>query len=166
MLRRYLKRGTVRRIQCARYSQKASDKLFEDAAREEAQKSSVKMPLVLQDPNDPIWTGDERLEHTVLHMLMDKYKPLRRQEDGRKAEKIRLARAQKPTDLPTTTSLEEHSRHTILKPHTPQGQPWNAVYVRPSHATSNEPQVYRGKYLSPESHKSELAKQLAKRGIT
>ena len=166
MLRRYLKRGTVRRIQCARYSQKASDKLFEDAAREEAQKSSVKTPLVLQDPNDPIWTGDERLEHTVLRMLMDKYKPLRRQEDGRTAEKNRLDRAQKPTDLPTTTSLEEHSRHTILKPHTPQGQPWNAVYVRPSHATSNEPQVYRGKYLSPESHKSDLAKQLAKRGIT
>ena len=40
------------------------------------------------------------------------------------------------------------------------------MYVRPSHAKSNEPQVYRGKYLSPESHKSDLAKQLAKRGIT
>ncbi|KAF8644275.1 hypothetical protein AX16_008577 [Volvariella volvacea WC 439] len=63
--------------------QTASEKLFADALKEEAEES-----LAAQSPNSklsslvaqhqyPNWDGDERVEDTVLRMLVDKYKPLR-----------------------------------------------------------------------------------------
>ena len=76
-----------------RYSQRASDKLFADAAREEAQQGA-RRPRLSMDPQDPVWTGDERLEDTVLRMLMDKYKPLRQQVSMRAAESSRLRQSQ------------------------------------------------------------------------
>lgn len=143
-----------------RYSQRASDKLFADAAREEAQQGA-RRPRLSMDPQDPVWTGDERLEDTVLRMLMDKYKPLRQQVSMRAAESSRLRQSQKPTLRPT-----ESRRETAPKtPYTPPGQPWNAVFVRPSHAAAEEPRVYRGKYMDVSPPKSDMAQHLARKGI-
>lgn len=145
---------------CARYSQRASDKLFADAAREEAQQRTRRSRPYL-DPNDPVWTGEERLEDTVLRMLMDKYKPLRRQESMRTAESSRLKQVQRPTLRPVETRRDS----VPPKPYTPPGQPWNAVFVRPSHAAAEEPRVYRGKYIGLNPPKSEMAQHLARKGI-
>lgn len=114
------------------------------------------------DPHDPVWTGDERLEDTVLRMLMDKYKPLRRQESRQAAESSRLKQAQKPTLRPIDSRRESAPK----KPYTPPGQPWNAVFVRPSHAAAEEPRVYRGKYMGLRPPKSEMAQHLARKGIS
>ena len=143
-----------------RLSQRASDKLFADAAREEAQQGARRLRMCM-DPAEPVWTGDERLEDTVLRMLMDKYKPLRQQVSMRTAESNRLRQSQKPTLRPT-----DSLRETAPKaPYTPPGQPWNAVFVRPSHATAEEPRVYRGKYMDVSPPKSDMAQHLARKGI-
>lgn len=143
-----------------RYSQRASDKLFADAAREEAQQGA-RRPRLSMDPQDPVWTGDERLEDTVLRMLMDKYKPLRQQVSMRAAESSRLRQSQKPTLRPTESRREMAPK----TPYTPPGQPWNAVFVRPSHAAAEEPRVYRGKYMDVSPPKSDMAQHLARKGI-
>lgn len=66
-------------------SQRASDKLFADAALEEQLYSSASQVAPESNPArlasleqaTPNWDGEERLQDTVLRMLMDKYKPLR-----------------------------------------------------------------------------------------
>ena len=55
-----------------------SDKLLSDALRLEAEEeASLSSRSRQPDPNDPVWTGEERVQDTVLRMVMDKYKPLR-----------------------------------------------------------------------------------------
>src|SRR4051794_36119672 len=60
--------------------QSASEKLFADAEKEEkydqelAQTKERLEQRLMQEHN---WTGDEKVEDTVLRMLVDKYKPLR-----------------------------------------------------------------------------------------
>jgi DnaJ homolog subfamily C member 28 len=56
----------------------ASAKLWEDAAREEAEQASAPSNTVnLQVQQDKPWTGEESTSDAVLRMLVDKYKPLR-----------------------------------------------------------------------------------------
>lgn len=55
-----------------------SEKLLQDAIRLEKQEEELlSQRNKAQDPNDPMWTGEERVQDTVLRMVMDKYKPLR-----------------------------------------------------------------------------------------
>ena len=58
---------------------RASSKLFADAEHEERAGATPTRAAVLPGtaPEQPNWTGDERIEDTVLRMLVDKYKPLR-----------------------------------------------------------------------------------------
>ena len=58
---------------------RASFKLFSDAKHEERAGATPPRAAVLPGtaPEQPNWTGDERIEDTVLRMLVDKYKPLR-----------------------------------------------------------------------------------------
>ena len=58
---------------------RASSKLFSDAEHEERAGATPTRAAVLPGttPEQPNWTGDERIEDTVLRMLVDKYKPLR-----------------------------------------------------------------------------------------
>lgn len=94
-------------------------------------------------------------------MLMDKHKPLRIRSTGAvldpAAEKLKSV--QQPTapgqpplefalgdDVPPPGTTTEHDRRL---PATPDGQPWNAIYVRPSHSSSSgsDASIYYGKYL-------------------
>jgi len=145
----------------ARYSQRASDQLFLDAEKEERDIKLKERHGWSVD--DPVWTGDERLEDAVLRMLMDKYKPLRSGKSSRETEKGRLSNLQKSSERPLS-SIEE--RQAPTKPYTPEGQPWNAVFVTPTHARADAPKVYRGRYLNVEVPKSDMAKKLDSMGLS
>ncbi|RPD66800.1 hypothetical protein L226DRAFT_529206 [Lentinus tigrinus ALCF2SS1-7] len=139
----------------------ASSKLFEDAAREEdeeaeaAHKSSVISMLEQQNEN---WTGDEPMEHAVLRMLVDKYKPLRGGPVRSADEKLRRAppkvRTQEtPLDqlhedivaaaspVPDESAQEAPVRRYVpgepILPGIPGHQPWHTTFTVPSHATSS-----------------------------
>ena len=136
----------------------ASAKLFEDAAREEAaeeealRKSSLVSSLETKHKN---WTGDEPVEHAVLRMLVDKYKPLRGGPIKTAEEKLKAAPPQvrsqgaphEPVGDDHSTGivsgiLEEASVRTYVPgepilPGIPGHQPWHTTFTVPSHATSN-----------------------------
>ncbi|WFD27309.1 hypothetical protein MNAN1_002305 [Malassezia nana] len=143
------------------YVRRASEQLFRDAEKEEsvAQQNRNKMPNI----DDPIWTGEERLEDAVLRMLMDKYKPLRSGTPGTAPVKEKLQKVQKPTELPLSSRQDSPKPS---KPFTPEGQPWNAVFVTPTHARTDSPKVYRGRYLNLEPPKSDMAKKLNSIGLS
>ncbi|KAG6883224.1 hypothetical protein C0992_009366, partial [Termitomyces sp. T32_za158] len=72
----------------------ASDKLFADAAREEAEEQSrAKQPsrLTSLENEHENWDGDERMQDAVLRMLVDKYKPLRTGSIQSADQKLKLA---------------------------------------------------------------------------
>jgi DnaJ homolog subfamily C member 28 len=91
---------------------RASSKLFADAARDEAtEEAEIRRRSALPLPQDdaPNWTGDERVEDTVLRMLVDKYKPLR--GDFRSAdEKLRRA----PPSVSVRPAAVEDDEETSL----------------------------------------------------
>ncbi|TFK92871.1 hypothetical protein K466DRAFT_581551 [Polyporus arcularius HHB13444] len=136
----------------------ASSKLFEDAAREEAEeaeaarKSSVISMLEQRNEN---WTGDEPVEHAVLRMLVDKYKPLRGGPIRSAEEKLRRTPPQVRTQDSPIDSVQEDVVATVssgqeeqapvrrynpgepLLPGIPGHQPWHTTFTVPSHATSS-----------------------------
>lgn len=152
----------LRRLRRARYSHRASDQLFRDAEKEETSTKQVRRDILQGD--DPVWTGEERLVDAVLRMLMDKYKPLRSGTSSLASEKEKLQMAQKSSERPLS-KLEEKPVAPV-KPYTPEGQPWNAVFVVPSHARADTPKVYRGRYLNVEAPKSDMAKKLESMGVS
>ncbi|EIN11057.1 hypothetical protein PUNSTDRAFT_101046 [Punctularia strigosozonata HHB-11173 SS5] len=88
---------------------RASDKLFADAAREEAELVSnpprpPKLPLEVINGGHPNWTGEESMEDAVLRMLMDKYKPMRTGNIRSAEDKIR---AEPPKVAGRATEEEE-----------------------------------------------------------
>ncbi|KAI0682623.1 hypothetical protein C8Q76DRAFT_322146 [Earliella scabrosa] len=148
----------------------ASSKLFEDAAREEeaeaetARKAASALST-LESQNEN-WTGDERIEHAVLRMLVDKYKPLRGGSVRSADEKLKRAPPQVRT--PDTAAYESFAGESAAKlvsvlekevedatseaedppvrqyvpgepilPGIPGHQPWHTTFTVPSHATSN-----------------------------
>ncbi|KAI0722292.1 hypothetical protein C8T65DRAFT_628868 [Cerioporus squamosus] len=153
----------------------ASSKLFEDAAREEAEqaeaarKSSVISMLEQQNEN---WTGDEPVEHAVLRMLVDKYKPLRGGPIRSAEEKLRRAPPEVRTqdtpldpvhgDIATTASPDQAEqaavRHYVpgepILPGIPGHQPWHTTFTVPSHATSS---VRYGNIPPPKQSQTDLA---------
>ncbi|KAI0758078.1 hypothetical protein C8Q74DRAFT_296365 [Fomes fomentarius] len=143
----------------------ASSKLFADAAREEAEeaeatrkRSSVTSMLESQNEN---WTGDEPVEHAVLRMLVDKYKPLRGGPIRTAEDKLKQAPpAVRGQDTPQAISaadsedlastlvgrIEAEVRETPVRqyvpgepilPGIPGHQPWHTTFTVPSHATSS-----------------------------
>lgn len=143
----------------------ASSKLFEDAAREEAEeqqaaahKSSKLSALESQREN---WDGDEPIQHAVLRMLVDKYKPMRSGPIRSAEEKLKTAPPQVRTpDAPANAPLHEAvvnatsaeaastpapeappvRRYVPGEPILPgiEGHmPWHTTFKVPSHATSN-----------------------------
>ncbi|PIL37493.1 hypothetical protein GSI_01187 [Ganoderma sinense ZZ0214-1] len=137
-----------------------SAKLFEDAALDEAaeeealRKSSLVSRLENEHEN---WTGDEPVEHAVLRMLVDKYKPLRGGPIRTAEEKLKTAPPQlwsqdpplgvvsdvhAAASLTTSSVLEEAPVRTYVPgepilPGIPGHQPWHTTFTVPSHATSN-----------------------------
>ena len=151
------------------YSTPASERLFRDAEREEEAEREAKARAESRgDVNDPIWTGDERLEDTVLRMLMDKYRPLRTPGMNAKREGLdnKLKKVPKPVERHTPVPPPA-SNAPQPRPHTPPDQPWNAVYVRPTHAGGGEPQIYRGRMPARAvEYETEMSRALKARGVT
>ncbi|PWY98022.1 hypothetical protein BCV70DRAFT_202196 [Testicularia cyperi] len=152
-----------------------ADKLLQDALRLEAEEeAALDRRSRAQDPNDPVWTGEERVQDTVLRMVMDKYKPLRiKTDDGvDPADQKLKSGIQQPSapggsssDAPWSTitgnagDAPEHEDGRRL-PKTPDQKPWRAVYVRPSHllgaGSEDTPSVYYGQFLKS-SHSAAAA---------
>ncbi|TFY53963.1 hypothetical protein EVJ58_g9146 [Rhodofomes roseus] len=85
---------SVSLVQYDEADHRASSKLLEDAAREEAEEARRPMrpsrAQILEDQNQN-WTGDESVQDAVLRMLVDKYKPLRSGPIRTAEEKLRAA---------------------------------------------------------------------------
>ena len=136
----------------------ASSKLFEDAAREEAeeeaaaQRSSTLSMLESQQEN---WTGDEPIQHAVLRMLVDKYKPMRsgpirtaEQKLKETPPQVHLAGShtnmlveEEPSAVMTRTREEAPTRRYVpgepILPGVEGHRPWHTTFTVPSHATSS-----------------------------
>lgn len=166
--------GTSTRVLRSQPDLTGADKLLDDARRlEDEERRALAKKTQGPDPNDPAWTGEERVQDTVLRMVMDKYKPLRIRGDESKDpadEKIRQG-IQQPS-APGPASIERQAvqpqdpASSILGveaeggyeggrklPKTPDAKPWRAVYVRPAHLgnATHEPSVYYGQFLKSSS---------------
>ncbi|KAF9463071.1 hypothetical protein BDZ94DRAFT_1259997 [Collybia nuda] len=131
--------------------QSASDKLFRDAAREEAEASSQPRPSTripyLENQHEN-WTGEESMQDAVLRMLVDKYKPLRSGSIQTAEQKLKLT----PPSLSSPISSGIPSRFTVpstgswatepLLPSSPNHRPWHTEFKAPSHATSSIKEAY------------------------
>ncbi|KAJ8462937.1 hypothetical protein ONZ51_g10586 [Trametes cubensis] len=136
----------------------ASSKLFEDAAREEAeeevaaQRSSTLSMLESQQEN---WTGDEPIQHAVLRMLVDKYKPMRSGPIRTAEQKLKEAPPQVHLSGSHTNILVEEESSASMTGTTEEAptrryvpgepillgveghRPWHTTFTVPSHATSS-----------------------------
>ncbi|CBQ69082.1 conserved hypothetical protein [Sporisorium reilianum SRZ2] len=148
-----------------------SDKLLQDALRLEAEEeAALSKQSRSQDPNDPMWTGEERVQDTVLRMVMDKYKPLRiRVGDEHKdpADSKIKAGIQVPSTPGSVAADGAGSQFFVPPgvegahedgrklPKTPDAKPWRAVYVRPAHLSAAAddfvPSIYYGQFLASSS---------------
>ncbi|KAJ6602483.1 hypothetical protein DFH09DRAFT_1124958 [Mycena vulgaris] len=122
-----------------------SAKLFADAAQEEEQ---LPAPRAHTRPEEPNWTGDERIEDTVLRMLVDKYKPLRTGTIQTADQKLRKApsRVQEyhpdaPMPVHVNTPVNapppgaSWASVPLLPPGPPDHRPWHTEFKAPAHAT-------------------------------
>lgn len=127
------------------HDSRASSKLFADAEREEAQvkpKSSHLLALEQQHEN---WTGDEKIEDTVLRMLVDKYKPLRSGAVQTAEQKLKTAVPEitviDNVETPKTSSVTRPSSGSwateSLLPSVEGHRPWHTEYKVPSHVLSS-----------------------------
>ncbi|KAH9948771.1 hypothetical protein B0H21DRAFT_212768 [Amylocystis lapponica] len=128
---------------------RASLKLFEDAAREEAEDAKPVPPSrvsILEGQNDN-WTGEESMQDAVLRMLVDKYKPLRSGPVRTADEKLKQAPPKvhaldSLTGVAGSSSVEEENPRSSIanKPLLPSiegHQPWHTTFKVPTHATSS-----------------------------
>lgn len=133
---------------------RASSKLFEDAAREEAEEAQTpartsRVPT-LEGQNEN-WTGEESVQDAVLRMLVDKYKPLRggpvRTADEKlKAAPPKVSFPEGSSSLTKDTFAIEDAKEQAprrflpnepLLPAVEGHKPWLTTFKVPSHATSN-----------------------------
>ena len=129
---------------------RASSKLFADAEHEEQADAAPTRSAVLQGttPEQPNWTGDERIEDAVLRMLVDKYKSLRTGTIKTAEEKIHRAPPQVTAQRPEISmsgdpSAIPSSRPNVyradeaLLPSVEGHKPWLTTFKVPSHATAS-----------------------------
>ena len=140
-----------------------SSKLYADAAAEEGDGTAGAR---FADPNDAVWTGEERVQDTVLRMLMDKYKPLRVHTHTPVQDKLQsVQQPQQPGPAPQSwphpkpqpQPQPQHEDGRRL-PKTPDNKPWRAVYVQPAVLgnAGPTPSVHYGKLLQPKSAAQKL----------
>ncbi|KAJ6510430.1 hypothetical protein C8R45DRAFT_858298 [Mycena sanguinolenta] len=131
-----------------------SAKLFADAVREEAELDTPNSRRVLKCQEEFNWTGDERIEDTVLRMLVDKYKPLRTGKIQTAEQKLRKfpPRVQEyhpdsieaippliPPPIPSLNGPPSGSSWAdvpLLKG-SPDHRPWHTEFKVPEHAKSS-----------------------------
>ncbi|KAJ7641351.1 hypothetical protein FB45DRAFT_899997 [Roridomyces roridus] len=135
----------ARRIRCSArfYSQTGSAKLFADAAREEAEQS--KRVPVHQAAEEPNWTGDERIQDTVLRMLVDKYKPMRTGTIQTAEQKLRKSPSNvqqyHPLDSPPLNSAPTTAAPSLPPKNStpPPGGSWASVPLLPPGPPDHKP---------------------------
>ncbi|KAG6860840.1 hypothetical protein C0995_006978 [Termitomyces sp. Mi166 len=122
----------------------ASDKLFADATREEAQEQGqIKYPsrITALENEHENWDGDERIQDTVLRMLVDKYKPLRTGTIQSADQKLKLSPPRvRPRSQVIVTPIMPSTGSWATEPLLPSKeghQPWHTTFKVPDHATSS-----------------------------
>lgn len=134
---------------------RASSKLFEDAAREEAEEAAAPprpSKVTMLEGENENWTGEESVKDAVLRMLVDKYKPLRSGPIRTADEKLKQAPPKvsppgggpdfvtSPPSAETSTEAVTPRRYLPNEPLLPSiegHRPWHTTFKVPSHATSN-----------------------------
>ncbi|KAJ3721158.1 hypothetical protein EV361DRAFT_848463 [Lentinula raphanica] len=115
----------------------ASEKLFADAAAEEAEGTSIRQKssyLQTLEQKHENWDGEERMQDAVLRMLVDKYKPLRSGTITTAEQKIK----QTPPKITSFTKPSSGSWATeSLLPSSETHRPWHTEFKAPSHAVSS-----------------------------
>lgn len=129
------KQAATRRITTRSY-QSASEKLFADAEKEEDEDglASLKERMEQRLKQEENWTGDEKIEDTVLRMLVDKYKPLRMGTVQTAEQKLKANPplvSHKPLTGPSNTSS---LKDDILLPGIEGHKPWMTTFKTPSFA--------------------------------
>ncbi|KAI0920862.1 hypothetical protein AcW1_004984 [Taiwanofungus camphoratus] len=133
------------------HDHRASSKLLEDAAREEAEEAAAparQSKLSILENQNENWTGEESMRDAVLRMLVDKYKPLRSGVIRTADEKLKQAPPQViiPDDAQsnftsdTSTVRVEESGAMANEPLLPSiegHKPWHTTFKVPSHATTS-----------------------------
>jgi DnaJ homolog subfamily C member 28 len=147
-------RSTASRCLCSRpfshcvpflnSSPTGSAKLFADAVQEEADEraneSQRKSRLSFLENQHANWDGEERVEDTVLRMLVDKYKPLRRGTIRTAEEKLKhmlpSVRQDTVNENATRTTQPNWANEPIL-PAIEGHKPWLTTYKAPSHTATS-----------------------------
>ncbi|KAJ7208017.1 hypothetical protein GGX14DRAFT_634857 [Mycena pura] len=123
-----------------------SAKLFADATREETEQ--IYPSHSHEQPEEHVWNGDERLQDTVLRMLMDKYKPLRtgtiqtaEQKLHKSAPNVQQYRPD-TSHPPITPSFNvppggSWASVPLLPPGPPDHRPWHTEFKVPEHAKAS-----------------------------
>ncbi|KAJ3891013.1 hypothetical protein GG344DRAFT_88508 [Lentinula edodes] len=115
----------------------ASDKLLTDAAREEAEGTSIRpKSAYLQSLEQKYenWDGEESVRDAVLRMLVDKYKPLRSGTIATAEQKLK----QTPPKITSFSTPSSGSWATeSLLPSSDAHRPWHTEFKVPSHAVSS-----------------------------
>jgi DnaJ family protein C protein 28 len=150
--------------------------IFKEAEEESEEEAAAGRRSLLDEQRykmaqEPVWTGEERMQDTILRMVMDKYKPLR--VDGSTAGQhpadVKLSTIQKPSMLsspsfgreaPEAALVDVEQISSVLPPpgedgrrleKTPHDKPWAAVYVNPMRREGDGstlmPSVHYGKYI-------------------
>jgi DnaJ homolog subfamily C member 28 len=138
---------------------RASAKLFQDAASEEAEEAEQVARanrLNALETRHENWTGEESMQDAVLRMLVDKYKPLRDGPIRTADEKLKKApprvNAVGSGSLSDFRQVEEEERVVVqttwgpssrsmadvpLLPSIEGHEPWHTTFTVPSHAQSS-----------------------------
>ncbi|KAG1833547.1 hypothetical protein EV424DRAFT_1479781 [Suillus variegatus] len=124
--------------------QRASEKLFADAEREEAEEAQSPKPNISNIPQlqsqDENWTGEESIRDAVLRMLVDKYKPMRSGPIRTADMKLREAPPKVHTDAHVVERPAQGWQELANKPLLPSiegHKPWLTTYKAPSHASAS-----------------------------
>ncbi|KAG1806524.1 uncharacterized protein HD556DRAFT_1224609 [Suillus plorans] len=124
--------------------QRASEKLFADAEREEAEEAQSPKPSISNIPQlqsqDENWTGEESIQDAVLRMLVDKYKPMRLGPIRTADMKLREAPPKVHTDAYVVERPAQGWQELANKPLLPSiegHKPWLTTYEAPSHASAS-----------------------------
>ncbi|PWN33816.1 uncharacterized protein FA14DRAFT_125284 [Meira miltonrushii] len=123
---------------------------------------------------EPTWQGDERVQDTILRMLMDKHQPLRikgQSAPGQHPADAKLQSIQKPNMMASPSAGRESNSAAIADVEkiipegvteagedgrrlakTPDNKPWRAVYVNPMLQVGKEgkdadPSIYYARYI-------------------
>ncbi|KAJ4469540.1 hypothetical protein J3R30DRAFT_1566472 [Lentinula aciculospora] len=115
----------------------ASDKLYADAAREEAEGASTRPKsayLQSLEQKHQNWDGEESMQDAVLRMLVDKYKPLKSGSMATAEQKLK----QTPPKITSFTTPSSGSWVTgTLLPSSDTHRPWHTEFKVPSHVVSS-----------------------------